>query len=120
MGNVHPQFREPEVEEENSQIPHLERDLSTHRAKIRPKRTTLIDEFLDENSQLRNVFFLDDKIVIDSMKCVGNDRFYYSRSFCWTLMKNPIQAHGWGIQYSIGSKMKGDKLVLYLFTFPSS
>jgi hypothetical protein len=41
----------------------------------------LIDEFLDENSQLRNVFFPDHKIVIDPMKYVGNDRFYYSRSF---------------------------------------
>ena len=53
----------------------------THRAKIRPKRTTLIDEFLDENSQLRNVFFPDHKIVRDPMKYVGNNRFHYSRSF---------------------------------------
>ena len=38
--------------------------------------------------------------------------------FCWTLMENPIQAHGWGIQYSIGSKMKGDKLVTVPSHFP--
>ena len=101
MGNVHPQFREPEVEEENSQIPHLERDLSTHRAKIRPKRTTLIDEFLDENSQLRNVFFLDDKIVIDPMKYVGNDSFYYSRSF-WLDTDGKSYSSPW-IGYSIFS-----------------
>ncbi|PQQ03549.1 uncharacterized protein Pyn_19648 [Prunus yedoensis var. nudiflora] len=55
----HPQFHELEaVEEENIQIPPP-RKRSPRAAKRKPRRpTTLIDEFLDENSQLDTYSFL--------------------------------------------------------------
>lgn len=95
-----PQFRElEEVEEENIQIPPPKGKRSPRAAKRRPRRTTtLIDEFLDENSQLRGVFFPDQKTAVDPMKDLGNDTFYYYPGRIWLDTEgNPIQAHGGGI-----------------------
>ena len=97
----HPQFRElQQVEEENIQIPPPRGKRSPRAAKRRPKRTTtLIDEFLDENSQLRHVFFPGQRSAIDPMKA-GNDSYYYYPGRIWLDTDgNPIQAHGGGILY---------------------
>jgi hypothetical protein len=101
----HPQFRElEEVEEENIQIPPP-RKRSPRAAKRRPKRTTtLIDEFLDENSQLRSTFFPDHKTAIDPMKEAGNDSFYYPGRIWLDTDGNPIQAHGGGILFDQKSR----------------
>lgn len=97
----HPQFHElEEVEEENIQIPPP-RKRSPRATKRKPRRpTTLIDEFLDENSQIRHVFFPGQKHVIDPMKDTGNDSYYYYPGRIWLDTDgNPIQAHGGGILY---------------------
>lgn len=98
----HPLFRELEqVEEENIRIPPPKGKRSPRAAKRRPKRTTtLIDEFLDENSQLRHIFFPGIKTALDPMKASGNDSFHYFPGRIWLDTEgNPIQAHGGGILY---------------------
>ena len=86
-----------EVEEENIQIPPPHK--RPRRApKRRPKRMTpLIDEFLDEDSQLRRKFFPDHKTFIDPM-ITGNDSMFYYPGRVWLDTEgNPIQAHGGGV-----------------------
>ncbi|KAF2294726.1 hypothetical protein GH714_015735 [Hevea brasiliensis] len=103
----HPLIRELEqVEEDNIQIPPPRGKRSPRAAKRRPKRTTtLIDEFLDENSQLRHVFFPGMKSAIDPMNDAGNNSFYYYPGRIWLDTEgNPIQAHGGGILYDEMSK----------------
>ncbi|KAG5614553.1 hypothetical protein H5410_014377 [Solanum commersonii] len=94
------------VEEENIQLPQP-RKRSTRAAKRKPKRpTTFIDEFLDESSQLRNVFFPDQRTAVDSRKDNGNDTYYYHPGRIWLDTEgNPIQAHGGGILYDSRTKM---------------
>lgn len=97
----HPQLHELEkVEEESIHIPPP-RKRSPRAAKRKPKRSsTIIDEFLDENSQIRHVFFPDQKLAIDPMKDAGNDSYYYYPGRIWLdTVGNPIQAHGGGILY---------------------
>ncbi|CAN6679961.1 unnamed protein product [Malus baccata var. baccata] len=101
----HPQFHELEqVEEENIQIPPP-RKRSPRAAKRKPRRpTTLIDEFLDENSQIRHVFF-PQKLAIDPMKDTGNDSYYFYPGRIWLDTDgNPIQAHGGGILFDEKSR----------------
>ncbi|KAM1091392.1 hypothetical protein FF1_018886 [Malus domestica] len=101
----HPQFHELEqVEEENIQIPPP-RKRSPRAAKRKPRRpTTLIDEFLDENSQIRHVFF-PRKLAIDPMKDTGNDSYYFYPGRIWLDTDgNPIQAHGGGILFDEKSR----------------
>lgn len=104
----HPLLRElEEVEEENIQIPPPKGKRSPRAAKRRPNRrtTTLIDEFLDENSQLRHIFFPHMKTAIDPLKDAGNDSFYYYPGRVWLDTEgNPIQAHGGGILYDERSR----------------
>ncbi|KAL0343489.1 UNVERIFIED_CONTAM: hypothetical protein Sangu_1236300 [Sesamum angustifolium] len=94
-----------EVEEENIQMPPP-RKRSPRAAKRKPKRpTTLIDEFLDESSQIRHVFFPTIKTAVDPMKDAGNDSFYYFPGRIWLDTEgNPIQAHGGGILYDERSR----------------
>ncbi|XP_039036491.1 uncharacterized protein LOC120173365 [Hibiscus syriacus] len=89
-----------QVEEENIQIPPHRGKRSPH-AKRRPKRTTtLVDEFLDENSQIRHVFFPDLKTAINPIKDAGNNSNYYYPGRIWLDTDgNPIQAHGGGMLY---------------------
>ncbi|KAL8044620.1 hypothetical protein ABFX02_08G057200 [Erythranthe guttata] len=97
----HPLLRELQVvEEENIQMPPPRRR-SPRAAKRKPKRaTTLVDEFLDENSQIRHVFFPSAKMAVDPTKDNGNDSFYYYPGRVWLDTEgNPIQAHGGGILY---------------------
>lgn len=95
------------VEEENIQIPPPRGRRSPRAAKRRPRKiTTLIDEFLDENSQLRNVFFPDMGSAIDPRKEIGNSSFRYYPGRIWLDTDgHPIQAHGGGILYDKKSRM---------------
>lgn len=99
--NNHPLLRElEEVEEENIQMPPP-RKRSPRAAKRKPKKasTTLIDEFLDESSQIRHIFFPTMKTAVDPMKD-GNESLYYYPGRIWLDTEgNPIQAHGGGILY---------------------
>lgn len=80
------------------------RKRSPRAIKRKPKKsTTLIEEFLDENSQIRHVFFPNMKTAIDPDK--GNDSFYYYPGRIWLDTDgNPIQAHGGGVLYDERSK----------------
>ncbi|KAF7809929.1 Glycoside hydrolase [Senna tora] len=103
----HPQLRELQQveEEENIRIPPPKGKRSPRAAKRRPKRSsTVIDEFLDENSQLRHIFFPGKKRAIGPMKA-GNDSYYYYPGRIWMDTDgNPIQAHGGGILYDKKSR----------------
>lgn len=94
-----------EVEEENIQMPPPRRR-SPRAAKRKPKRpTTLIEEFLDESSQIRHIFFPSMKMAVDPMKDAGNDSFYYYPGHIWLDTEgDPIQAHGGGILYDERSR----------------
>lgn len=95
-----------EVEEENIQMPPP-RKRSPRAAKRKPKKpfTSWVDEFLDESSQIRHLFFPSMKMAIDPMKDAGNDSFYYYPGRIWLDTEgNPIQAHGGGILYDERSK----------------
>ncbi|KAK4260186.1 hypothetical protein QN277_003333 [Acacia crassicarpa] len=98
----HPQLRELQQveEEENIRIPPPRGKRSPRAGKRRPKRTTtVIDEFLDENSQLRHLFFPSHKRAIDTANA-GNESYYYYPGRIWLDTDgNPIQAHGGGILY---------------------
>lgn len=99
--SVHSQLHELEkVEEESIRMPPP-RKRSPRAAKRKPKRpTTIIDEFLDDNSQIRHIFFPDQKLAIDPLKDAGNDSYYYYPGRIWLDTEgNPIQAHGGGILY---------------------
>ena len=103
----HPQLREiQELEEMHIRIPPQKGKRSPRAVKRRPKRTTtLIDEFMDENSQLRHVFFPGKKSAIDPMKTAQNDSYYYYPGRIWLDTDgNPIQAHGGGILYDEKSR----------------
>lgn len=104
-----PQFRElEEVEEENIQVPSPRGRRSPRAAKRRPRKvhTSLIEEYLDESSLLRHIFFPDQKTAIDPMKDIGNDTFYFYPGRIWLDTEgNPIQAHGGGILYDERKKM---------------
>lgn len=104
--NHHPVFRElEEFEEESIKIPPP-RKRSPRAEKRKPRRpVTLIDEFLDESSQIRHIFFPSQKTAVDPRKNAGNDSFYYYPGRMWLDTDgNPIQAHGGGILYDEISK----------------
>ncbi|KAI3785137.1 hypothetical protein L1987_44250 [Smallanthus sonchifolius] len=106
MHSQHPFYRElVEVEDENIKIPPP-RKRSPRAIKRKPKRpTTLIEEFLDESSQLRYIFFPGQRTVIDPIKDVGNESLYYHPGRIWLDTDgNPIQAHGGGILYDDRSR----------------
>ncbi|KAJ8769388.1 hypothetical protein K2173_002592 [Erythroxylum novogranatense] len=94
-----------EVEQENIQIPPP-RKRSPRTTKRHSRRATaLIDEFLDENSQLRHVFFPGMKAAIGPTKSASNDSSYYHPGRIWLDTDgNPIQAHGGGILYDEKSR----------------
>lgn len=89
-----------EIEEENFQIqPRGKR--SPRAAKRRGgKRPSLIDEFLDDSSQIRLLFFPDHKTAIGPTKAAANESGYFYPGRLWLDTEgNPIQAHGGGIMY---------------------
>ncbi|KAH0903009.1 hypothetical protein HID58_042512 [Brassica napus] len=99
----HPIVRELErVEEANIHMPPPRK--RSPRAIKRP--TTLVEEFLDENSQIRHLFFPDMKSSYGPTKDGGNDtlhRFFPGKIWLET-EGNPIQAHGGGMLYDEKSK----------------
>lgn len=98
----HPLFRElQQVDEENIQIPPPRGKRSPRAEKRRPKRaTTLVDEFLNEESQLRHIFFPGQESAIDPMKDNVDDSYYYHPGRIWLDTDgNPINAHGGGILF---------------------
>lgn len=102
----HPYYRElVEVEDDNIKIPPP-RKRSPRAMKRKPKRpTTLIEEFLDESSQLRYIFFPGQRTVIDPIKDTDNESLYYHPGRIWLDTEgNPIQAHGGGILYDDRSR----------------
>ncbi|KAI3903334.1 hypothetical protein MKW98_031988 [Papaver atlanticum] len=90
-----------EIEEELFPMPSARSRRNPRAEKRRPKRhTTLIEEFLDENSQIRHLFFPDQKSVIDPRIGTGNVSLYFYPGRIWLDSDgNPIQAHGGGILY---------------------
>ncbi|KAL3640342.1 hypothetical protein CASFOL_015310 [Castilleja foliolosa] len=98
----HPLLSEAQiVEDENIKMPPPRRR-SPRAEQRKPKRpTTLIDEFLDESSQIRHIFFPNMKTAVDPK----NDSFYYYPGRIWLDTEgNPIQAHGGGILYDEKSR----------------
>ncbi|KAK4341111.1 hypothetical protein RND71_039612 [Anisodus tanguticus] len=95
------------VEEENIQLPQPRKQSPRAVKRKKPKRpTTFIDEFLDESSLLRHVFFPDRRTAVDPRKDYGNDTYYYQPGRMWLDTEgNPIQAHGGGILYDARTKM---------------
>ncbi|KZV19211.1 hypothetical protein F511_09952 [Dorcoceras hygrometricum] len=94
-------FRELEaVEEEDIQMPPPRRR-SPRAAKRKPKRPpTMIDEFLDDSSQIRHMFFPNMNTAVDPRTDAVNQSFYYYPGKIWLDTEgNPIQAHGGGILY---------------------
>lgn len=99
-----------EVEEENIQMPPP-RKRSPRASKRKHKGPpTFIDEFLDESSQLRNVFFPPIETSMDPWRKGdgGNNdsSLYYYPGRVWLDSDgNPIQAHGGCILYDELSKL---------------
>lgn len=91
-----------QVEKENFQIPPPNKKRSPQSKSITP----LVDEFLDQDSSLRHVFFPHK--TIDPMKTIGkgkNDSYncYYPGKIWLDTDGNPIQAHGGCILYDENS-----------------
>lgn len=103
----HPIVRELEqVEEENIHMPPP-RKRSPRAIKRKPKTpTTLVEEFLDENSQIRHLFFPDMKSAFGPTKDANDTLHYFFPGKIWLDTEgNPIQAHGGGILYDERSKI---------------
>ncbi|XP_077216792.1 uncharacterized protein LOC143851298 isoform X2 [Tasmannia lanceolata] len=104
--NHRPLTRElEEVEEENFTIqPRVKR--SPHAAKrMGGKRHSLIDEFLDDSSQIRLLFFPDHRTAINPTKARNDSMYFYPGRQWLDTDGNPIQAHGGGILYVENSGM---------------
>ncbi|XP_038996872.1 uncharacterized protein LOC120121617 [Hibiscus syriacus] len=88
-----------QVEEENSQV-HFHRTKrflqAAKRRQRQPGPATLVDEFLDENSPLRRVFFPEAATAINP---VNGDNYYRPGNIWLDTDVNPIQAHGGGVLY---------------------
>jgi len=68
------------------------------------KPPTVIDEFLDDSSEMRSFFFPDRRLAVDPSKD-GNDSMYFYPGREWLDTDgNPIQAHGGGILFVESSK----------------
>ncbi|ERN02774.1 uncharacterized protein LOC18430894 isoform X2 [Amborella trichopoda] len=88
-----------EVEEENI-VFHSRSRRNPRSSKRKTKKPSLIDEFLDESSQIRQLFFPDWRNAMDPMKMAENDSMYFYPGRIWLDTDgNPIQAHGGGILY---------------------
>ncbi|KAL6013051.1 hypothetical protein ACLOJK_003541 [Asimina triloba] len=91
-----------EIEEENFQLqPKGKR--SPRAAKRRGnKKPSLIDEFLDDSSQIRLLFFPDRKTAFGPTKSTANESMHYHPGRLWLDTDgNAIQAHGGGILYDV-------------------
>lgn len=94
------------VEEENFRLPPPRSKRNPRASKRRGpgKQHTVIDEFLDESSDLRPFFFPDQKSAIGPTR-VGNDSKYFYPGRLWLDTDgNPIQAHGGAILFDERTK----------------
>ncbi|KAG0456807.1 hypothetical protein HPP92_024595 [Vanilla planifolia] len=90
-----------EIEEENFHLPppRGRRNPRAFRRKGPRKPPSVIDEFLDESSELRSYFFPDWKSAFGPTR-EANDSMYFHPGRLWLDMDgNPIQAHGGGILF---------------------
>lgn len=89
-----------EIEEEKFQIqPKGKRSPRTTKRRW-SRRPSLIDEFLDDSSQVRRLLFPDHKTAIGPTKAAANDSGYFYPGRQWLDTEgHPIQAHGGGILY---------------------
>ncbi|XP_010942784.1 uncharacterized protein [Elaeis guineensis] len=90
-----------EVEEENLYFPPPRGKRSPHALKRRGPRKppSVVDEFLDESSEVHALFFPHRKSAVNPNK-KGNDSMYYYPGRLWLDTEgNPIQAHGGGILF---------------------
>ncbi|XP_031387756.1 uncharacterized protein LOC116200926 isoform X2 [Punica granatum] len=104
-----PIYHELEVIEEVKNInippPRGKRSSRAPKRKHHKRFSPIIEEFLDEDSQLRHVFFPNRKNSIDPIGMTGNDSSYYFPGRVWLDTDgNPIQAHGGGILHDEGSE----------------
>ncbi|CAA2991981.1 Glycoside hydrolase, family 43 [Olea europaea subsp. europaea] len=92
-------------QEENIKMPRP-RGRSQRAGKRKPRHTTtLIDEFLDDSSPIRHMFFPNMKMAKDPNKDAGNDSLYYYPGKIWLDTEgNPIQAHGGGVLFDERSR----------------
>ncbi|XP_072992537.1 uncharacterized protein [Typha latifolia] len=90
-----------EVEEENFRLPPPRSKRNPRAVKRRGPRKppSVIDEFLDESSEIHSLFFPDRKSAISPAK-EGNDSMYFYPGRLWLDRDgNSIQAHGGGILF---------------------
>lgn len=89
-----------EIEEESFQLQRKGKR-SPRAAKRRGNRQpSLIDEFLDDSSQIRLLFFPDHRTAIGPTKSAANESGYFYPGRQWFDTEgNLIQAHGGGILY---------------------
>ena len=90
-----------QVEEETFHMPPPRIRRSPRAIKRRGPRKppTVIDEFLDDSSDLHSFFFPDQRFAIDPLMD-GNDSMHFYPGRQWLDTDgNPIQAHGGGILY---------------------
>ncbi|OAY70316.1 hypothetical protein ACMD2_18948 [Ananas comosus] len=90
-----------EVEEENFRLPPPRSKRNPRAVKRRgPRRPpTVIDEFLDESSEIHSLFFPDQRTAVVPTQG-GNDSMHFYPGRLWLDTDgNPIQAHGGGILY---------------------
>ncbi|KAF6139073.1 hypothetical protein GIB67_010799 [Kingdonia uniflora] len=93
-----------EIEEGGFQVPPPKGRRSPRAAKRRPRRSfTPIEEFLDEYSPIRHLFFPDRITAIDPLmegnNGSGSSRYFYPGRMWLDTDGNPIQAHGGGVLY---------------------
>ncbi|CAA6667417.1 unnamed protein product [Spirodela intermedia] len=90
-----------QTEEESFQLPPPRSRRSPRAIKRRGARKppTVIDEFLDDSSELRSFFFPHRRTAVDPSK-EGNDSMHFYPGRQWLDTEgNPIQAHGGGLLY---------------------
>ncbi|KAH7665309.1 Glycoside hydrolase family 43 protein [Dioscorea alata] len=90
-----------EVEEESFHFPTLRGKRSPRAFKRRGPRKppSVIDEFLDESSDLRSFFFPDHKTAIDPRQDDDVNKYLYPGRIWLDTEGNPIQAHGGGLLF---------------------
>ncbi|KAI0493169.1 hypothetical protein KFK09_027445 [Dendrobium nobile] len=90
-----------EIEEEEFHLPapRSKRNPRALRRKGPRKQHTVIDEFLDESSELRLYFFPDQKSATGPTREMNDSKHFYPGKLWLDTDGKPIQAHGGGILF---------------------
>lgn len=90
-----------EIEEENFHLPppRSKRNPRAFKRKGPRKQHTVIDEFLDESSDLRPYFFPDQKSATGPTRDRNDSKYFYPGKLWLDTDGNPIQAHGGGVLF---------------------